>query len=63
MPNQDDAIAGDIPVEIDKCPLCIESGISAMSAEILAASQTVGPTLTAEEFSKWLKSEFPATGD
>ena len=63
MPHQDNAIAGDIPVEIDKCPLCIESGISTMSEEILAVSQTVGSTLTAEEFLQWLKSQFPATGD
>ena len=61
--NQDDAIAGDTLVEVETCPLCIESGIVAISEEILAASQTVGPALTAEEFSLWLKSEFPATGD
>lgn len=61
--NQDDAIAHNIPMEVEECPLCIESGISAMTEEILAASQIVGPTLTAEEFSQSLNTEFPTSGD
>ncbi|MCC5610759.1 hypothetical protein LC612_29440 [Nostoc sp. CHAB 5834] len=61
--NRDDDVADGIPLEIVKCPLWLEFGIAAMSEEILSASQTVGPTLTAEEFSLWLKSQFPPTGD
>lgn len=61
--NQDDAIAGHIPIEVEKCPLCIESMFPTLVEEILAAPQTVGPALTAEEFFQWLKTEFPATGD
>lgn len=64
MPDRDDAIdGGDLPLEIEQCPLCEESINPTLVDQILRASQTAGPTFTAEEFFQWLQSELPATGD